>query len=419
MPSHAAQHSGRYAPRRMTNAAVDASSTEQDDNIRLVDAALILFIFIASYAANPLRAYAVERLAWIAADVGVIACFLSQPRPFLKLMRNNMILFSWPALACLSVIWSLTPVFSFYRGTQLFMTLLVGCFFCIYVGLGRTLKLIFIALLLAAGLSLLFVIAKPEGATAPMGEWFGVFSDKNTFGHMMALLIFTGLCLFLRGWWRLLTGPAILFATALLLRSTSGVALVAVIIVLAAMLLVSLFGRSPAKFTFGLGLILTLFAAALFATEISNFDALAFAFNALGKNSTLTGRTDLWDFGIEAYKSRPWLGFGYKAWWESSETAATLLRVVVAQDLWFFHNSFLEAAVAFGTMGPILLALGLGAGLVSALAAFAADPQFTKLWAVLFIVSVTVLACAENPLFQEHSIHQLLLVVAVAGVKAR
>ena len=40
-----------------------------------------------------------------------------------------------------------------------------------------------------------------------------------------------------------------------------------------------------------------------------------FALSLLGKDTTLTGRTELWDAVVSLIKERPFLGYGYRAMW--------------------------------------------------------------------------------------------------------
>ena len=381
------------------------------------DALWVAFIFVACYATTPVKDLALERYVWLAADITVFAFLLYQTSKFTRILSDNLVVLSWPILACMSALWSVAPAISLYHGVQLLLTVLVGCYLCIYASLERILQLLFVALLLTAVLSALHAIASSGTTIGAGGEWRGLFPHKNVLGHMMALLILTGACLFLQGWRPLLSGSGILIATAMILLSRSGVGLVAIVIVLAPLPLAILFRTGWIAFSIAIGLLLIALSTTLLAAELYHIDVVQYVLGVLGKDSTLTGRTLLWEFGWEAYNERPWLGYGFKGYWESPSTTATLLRFVMGQDLWFFHNNFVDVAVAFGTLGPIALAAGLGFGFFSTMRAFLQDPQYVKLWPVLFLVFVLVLTNVENPLFQNHSIHQLLFVVAVVGTQ--
>jgi O-antigen ligase len=384
---------------------------------RATDALWVAFIFVACYATTPLRDLALERYVWLAADLTVFALLLYQTSRFTRILSENLVVLSWPILACTSALWSVTPVMSLYHGVQLLLTVLVGFYLCIYAGLERILQLLFVALLATAVLSVLYVLAVPGAGLGTGGELSGLFPHKNVLGHMMALLAITGLCLFLQGWRPLLSGCGVLVAAVLILLSRSGVGMVAVAIALTPVPLAVLARKGWVPFAIAIGLLLVAVSTCLLVAEVYNVDIVQYVLDVLGKDSTLTGRTLLWEFGWEAYNERPWLGFGYKGYWESPSTTAPLLRFAIGQELWFFHNNFVDVAVAFGTLGPILLTAGLAFAFYSTTRAFILDPEYINLWPILFLVFVLVLTNVENPLFQNHSIHQLLFVVAIAGTR--
>jgi exopolysaccharide production protein ExoQ len=377
----------------------------------LLDALWIVFLFGASSAPYPLGVTNVERYFWFPADLVVVVVAIAHKGEFLRLARRHTIFLTWPMLASISMIWSLTPWTSLYHGIQLFMTIMVGLLLCYYASLERILQLLFAALSVSAVLSVVYTLANGQlGA-----EWQGVFPHKNVLGHMMCLLIITGLCLFLTGWRPLVAVSGIFGALVLLFLSRSGTAFIALAVALCVLpFVISLrTGFLPLALTIGLALIAI--ATSLLVVEVMDVHLFQAVLSSLGKDETLTGRTILWEYGVEAFNSRPWLGFGYKAYWDSSETSATLLRTVIGQELWFFHNNFMDVAVAFGFIGPVLLAAGLLTALFASVKRGAQSRGSAALWPVSYVAFVAVLTTAENPLFQNHSLHQLLLIVVAAA----
>jgi O-antigen ligase len=376
---------------------------------------VVPFLIVTSYGAHPLAAFDVQRLTWFAADAFVAATLLLRANAILGMVRSYPILMSWPTLACLSALWSLTPSISLYHGIQFYFTILIGFVLCFYANLERIMQAIVIAMLGAACLSVAYILIIPGAGLWPDGSWMGVFPHKNMLGQAMALLIFTSICLLLQGWRPIISLGGVIAGIGLLLMSRSGVAAIGTCAALAPLPLALAYRRGPVIVTLGIGLGIVAVATLLLGLEIKGLNIYEAALNALGKDSTLTGRTILWEFGIDAYNARPWLGYGFKAWWESPETSATLLRLVIEQNLWFFHNNFLEVLVAFGPIGPILLAAGLLSGLVGAVRRFAMRPQFIELWPVMLICFVILSALGENEVFVNHSLQQVLLVVAIVG----
>ena len=174
----------------------------------LLDAFWIIFLFGASSAPHPLGIQNVEGPFWFAGYLAVVAAVLADKGAFLQLVKKHAIFLTWPMLACMSTIWSLTPWMSIYHGVQLFMTIMVGLLLCYHASLQRILQLLFAALLICAVLSLPYAIIK-----AQTGGWQGLFPHKNVLGHMMCLLLITGLCLFLSGWRPLVSVAAMCLAS--------------------------------------------------------------------------------------------------------------------------------------------------------------------------------------------------------------
>ena len=234
----------------------------------------------------------------------------------------------------------------------------------------------------------------------------------------MAIQIITGACLFLQGWRPGFTAAATALGAGMLVMSRSGAALVALAVAVMLLLPVFLYRRGHTVFVFSAGLLLSALAAGLLYIDAAGIDIAESVLDSLGKDATLTGRTILWDFGMAAFEERPWLGFGYHAWWATQETAAETLRMVVRFPLSMFHNSFLEVAVAFGVLGLIALGAVLLFVLATSVRAFLADPQYIRAWPLLYLSLVLIQATAENPLFNNHGLSEVLL-VAIGSVGMR
>jgi exopolysaccharide production protein ExoQ len=382
----------------------------------LVDALIVFFFLAGIYAFTPIKdnLVDVERIAWLAADGAVVLLLLAQPGPFVTAFRQNLVMFSWPILAIFSCLWSIAPSPTLYFAVQLLMTVVVGTYLCLYADLSHLLKLLFFALLISAFLSVVLVVINPAAAFFYGGELKGVFPHKNVLGHVMALMIFTSLCLFLQGWRRVLTGFATIFALALLFLSRSGVGMVAVAVALVIIPLAVAIRAGPVALALVAGFGAAVVAAGALGAEVASVDLMENALDALGKDSTLTGRTVLWEMGAEAFYSRWWLGYGFKGFWADPVTSEQL-RFVFGQDIPYFHNNYVEVAVAFGIWGPLVLGAGLLVAFVRAARAYLSDTQFVKVWPVTYLVFVLVLTYVENPLFANHNIHQLLFVLAMVA----
>ena len=77
----------------------------------------------------------------------------------------------------------------------------------------------------------------------------------------------------------------------------------------------------------------------------------------LGRNTTLTGRTALWTVVLVFIAQRPWLGYGYQAFWFGQEDTGDVVDLA-GWTAGTAHNGFLDLAMNLGLVGLGLFLLG-------------------------------------------------------------
>jgi O-antigen ligase len=81
----------------------------------------------------------------------------------------------------------------------------------------------------------------------------------------------------------------------------------------------------------------------------------AMFFEIVGKDPTLTGRTEFWPLGIANIYQRPLFGWGYFGFWTPANPAALSIAQAVAfkvrRSLPNAHNALLEALLEIGIVG--------------------------------------------------------------------
>jgi O-antigen ligase len=387
---------------------------------RATDALWITFFVGASSLTLPIDIGPLQpfsRLVWFPADFIAVLFFMRNSALLLALARRNAPLLAWPLLACVSAVWSIAPSLTMYHGVQLLMTMMVGFMLCSYASLTRVLQFFFVATTIGALLSLASIFVFPYTSFDPGGQWKGLYSHKNTLGSTMAIQIATGIFLFLHGWRRIFTAASVLLAMLLLVKSESSSAVVVLAVSLLPLPLIIGYrdNRNRVFFVLGIGLLIIACAAVVLVMEEMMIDPVDLALDALGKERTLTGRTLLWDFARDAIDQNPWLGLGYKGYWEGPGTTATLLRVVTDWPFTFFHNNFLEVTVAFGVFGPVTLIGAILYVLFVSIRTFAANPTFVNGWPLAYLAALTTLCFSENPLFNNHGLPEVILVSIVTA----
>lgn len=252
-----------------------------------------------------------------------------------------------------SVFWSVTPTGTAQRVIALTLTTLFGVALGARWRWSELVEVMAVAFAFMALLSLVVGLVDPSiGRMTELfpGAWRGVWVEKNTFGALMAIaaLTFAAAALFHPSralfWWAMVA-----LAILLLGLSTSRTAIIALAFGGAGLGLTLLIRRGPvtaigAIWVAGVGLVgLTVL--------ITVFPDVMFA--ALGKDATLTGRTQIWAEIWRLIHLRPLLGYGYDAVWTDTSLWGPLRWVT--KELQFTpshaHNSWLEQWLGLGEIG--------------------------------------------------------------------
>jgi len=355
------------------------------------------------------------QIAWLLGDLAAVGLFLRYQSQFINIVLSNGVFVSWPLLACASAAWSVSPELSLTHGLQLLMTMLIAFLLCIQFRLEQFVVVLFWALLIAAIATLASEVLMPYANLE--AEWRGGFPHKNLMGDTMTLLVLTASCLFLQGRWRVITLMSIALALFLLFMSRSATATVSLFICLAPLPFAYTRLRGAGTFMCVLGGTLVITALAMVGCYIAiayfGVDPIDLVLDLVGKDRTLTGRTLLWDMAELAIDSKPWLGFGFKGYW--ADRPAEMLQLLSAfglQQVPYFHNNYLEVAVAFGVIGPVLLVLGIFIALWRTARRAISATQVIDVWPLLIVIATIIKTFVENPLFWNHGLWQVLFIVA-------
>lgn len=194
-------------------------------------------------------------------------------------------------------------------------------------------------------------------------SFVGAFASKNQLGFYASLGVYFALAaVFLLGerrHWLVLSGGVALLAAYALMASQSATSVLTTAAIVAVALGVRLMqALRPAsrRNLFLTGLILAIAGAFAFL----NAGGADLVLGAFGKDSTLTGRTYLWQQGLEAARANFFFGIGYQAYWVQGFSEAERLweEFFIASRAGFhFHNTFVETVVETGLFGLVLLCL--------------------------------------------------------------
>jgi len=139
-------------------------------------------------------------------------------------------------------------------------------------------------------------------------------------------------------------------------------------------------------------------------------------FKALGKDPTLTGRTEIWASLMRLSDKHPWLGYGYKAFWTPTSIPASVVRAETHWEVPSAHNGWLDLLIQLGWVGVVLFGLVLTIGFFCALFRFARIRD--GFFSVLILMLFSFLILSESFILSQNSLIWALFVCALARLTA-
>lgn len=262
-----------------------------------------------------------------------------------------------PALCILSTLWSDDPSVSMKQSVELAATI-VSAIVIFRRTDGRGLAA---ALLLATFLvCLLSLLYQRSALSAPL---VGLMGSKNQMGFLSQVLIGSATAVLadkknsIR--LRLFALAGVLLGLGDVVLARSAGAWLTTAAAFLAFVVLSFFSRISFSVRALLVVLLVLVLAPLaFAFQDITQAAQTFQTQTLHKDSTLTGRTELWTAASSVIAESPIIGHGYNAFWQQGNLDAEgLYRAngIGSRYGFNFHNQFLDAQVDLGEIGLCVL----------------------------------------------------------------
>jgi O-antigen ligase len=280
----------------------------------------------------------------------------------LLLVRYPVVLRSadWPiviflGLVALSASWSGAPQASL----QYAMSLLANFFFALiaarHIPVAKLLSILLATIIaMAIGGYLLNRLGMASTTYLDVHDRFnflggqpirGLFNHKITAGFYAGFGL-VGTLVLLRGAWRIGIAAFLLFFIALTGSSAALAVLAFGLVLLAWMGLARSLRFSPGVFLLATFTVIT---AGALVVWLCLPDLLAL----LNRDPTLTGRTQLWTWGLAVGSEKPIFGWGFFGYF-GTELAAAQARSIAAFQSWdvpHFHNSYIETFAELGIVG--------------------------------------------------------------------
>jgi exopolysaccharide production protein ExoQ len=278
-----------------------------------------------------------------------VALFAKGFRQIRNVKTSAMLALGLTGLLLASAVWSIDPQTTVREAIQYFIVVLGA------IGLATSLKadeymdLLARMCLLAAMASLALAIIS-RGNAFMGGDFVGIFSQKNVLGEAMtmgALASLHGLRVGKGGHLRNFVSLVLIAIVALMSQSATSC------------LVIFLFCGSDAVVAAirkGGAVRILAIAGAILTSPLLIYVA-AFPdsiLESIGKDPTLTGRTEIWAYVIPDIYLKPWLGWGYLAFWSFNNPAAVQISDAVHYVVPQAHNGLLEMLLNVGLVGTSL-----------------------------------------------------------------
>lgn len=360
---------------------------------------------------DPVRGNVFMQALWAGVYAVALALLWKRRRHAARLASRGTLLWLLVGLALVSVFWSEAPVVTLRRGIALLGTTAFGLYLAVCYTRREVLELLAWAFGLIAVLSMGFVLFMPSLGIQPYYEytaWRGVYENKNTLGGMMALAAITWLLYsasrFKEKHWGLF-----FFALAVVLLFRSG-SVTAMLIFGALLALALIFCKTRGRNFFWVAGLLVLLAGGYLAWWLGD-SLLTMILDILGRNETLSGRTELWQVVGELIWRRPWLGYGYNAFWLGWQGPSGKVWQVLSWTPPHAHNGYLDVWLQLGLAGLALLSVSLLAGLIKALNLARRKSDMVDLFPLLLFVFMAVHNITESTFMVRNDIFWMLFVL--------
>jgi O-antigen ligase len=246
--------------------------------------------------------------------------------------------------------------------------------------------------------SLLLLPILPHVVMMPEGDALrGIFSHKNVLGQVMAGGALASLHSIRLGGarrWRGILSLAVVVIAAFPARSAT--ALMTIFVFCGMSFVGSMLGRGGVSRILGICCVLVM-TPLMVATMVFP-DALL---ETLGKDPTLTGRTELWEYVIGFISQRPILGWGLTAFWSTANPLADEVSAALGWTVPEAHNGLLELLLEVGVVGTALFVALWVRNLVLALRCLRTDAREMGMSALLCLCGIIMVGMTEQVLVDQ------------------
>jgi O-antigen ligase len=338
---------------------------------------------------------------------------LRRPKAWWRATTSDLALLALLGLIVASTMWSAAPDVTLRRALALVGTSVFGIYLTVRYSPEEQLRLLGVALGFLALYTLFLAFTHP--GLVSQREFRGAFDHKNNLGKIMALTTLVLICVARERRLRVMAAITAAVSFVLVVIAGSATGLVVLVTMLSLLPFLRLLKRDMRLLVaIGIAAILVLGIGILFAAP--TISALT---SILGRDATLTGRTALWPYVVEMIIRRPWLGYGYEAFWlwqgglrASVDEAAGWMPAQA-------HNGFLDVSLNVGLIGLALFVFGLARAMARGAVWIRQQRTPASLWPLVFVCFMVLYNMTESTALTRNGIFWVLYVSALVSVSPK
>lgn len=325
----------------------------------------------------------------------------------------------WPlmalvAFAALSTAWSDNPLLTLRRSALLLFSTVLAVYLGERYSVEEQIQVLASTFCIMIGAILVLRVVAPSYVVdyvSHPGAWKGLSAYKNAFGQYMAIAVAVFLLVRFRrlDWLRY---GFLAAAAAMLLFSQSAASVFCAVLIAAVMPLWRLARvREEQQLAIysAAGLII---AAGMYFMTTHSWVVL----NLLGRNSTLTGRSQLWASVWDAIWKRPILGYGYDCFWASMGGEALDVRAGAGFLAQRSDNGYLDLALGLGVVGILAFLFVFALSFRRAMAFLKSEPRSIGLWPITYLCIFLVQNMSESTLLTRGTFTLLLFIMVTTSL---
>ena len=318
-------------------------------------------------------------------------------------------------LAICSTLWSQDAMTTARRSIPFALATLFGLYLASRFHVRRQLGILACTMVVLACVSVILALFRPsiglEASTGHLGNWQGVFTQKNACGR--AMVFATAVILSLRGANLTRFVGLLLFLFVLVMSGSRGAWMIEGVLLLCFGLLhIAERLSAPSRTMLLYGSVAAV--ATAIATTWLYFPLVA---GFMHRDATLTGRTAIWQQVWIAVLKHPLLGYGFAAFWQGMKGESYNVILALRFVIFHAHNGLLEIWLELGAVGLLFFLLSYQRALRKLWPVLRSRKITSAYWMAFVLLLTALYNVDENTLLTFNGLFWILYVAAIANIE--